>query len=47
MNTSENLTPNEKDDRMVACSSEVLNCGSCRTRTYDLFYVKEMLFQLS
>jgi len=25
----------------------VLDCGSCRTRTYDLFYVKEMLFQLS
>jgi len=25
-NTSENLTPNEKDDHMVACSSECLTC---------------------
>lgn len=46
-NTSENLTPNEKDDPEVACSSEVLDCGQYRTRTCNLLDVNEMLCQLS
>ena len=45
--SSENLTTNEKDSPKAVPSNEVLNCGQYRTRTYDLFHVKETLCQLS
>lgn len=41
--TSEKLTPNEKDSPVAACSRGIFDCGQYRTRTCDLLDVNETL----